>query len=623
MPGSAWRRAGPGVGAFALVVGLALANGGYFPTAWTWTAVLVLWLTATALVLGVGVRPQRAEWALLAAFGGLLAWTALSALWSTPATALPEAERTLMYLAVAGALLLLVRRAHVEALYAGLTSALVAVSAYALATRLFPHRLGVTDAVAGARLAEPVGYWNGLGLLAALAALLALGAAAHARHAGIRAGAGAALVVVLPTLYFTFGRAAWIALAAGLAVALLADRQRTRLAATLVAVAPAPAIAVWFATRADALARTDVAVAAAAREGGRLALVIAVLALVAAGLALAAGRVGETAARAAAVLLVALAAGAVVVTLVRFDGPVGLARSAHAAFTAPPRQVEGHLSERLMSFSGNGRADLWTVAWRDWQQHRWLGSGAGTYERHWLAERPTELKVRDAHNLYLETLAELGPLGLALLLGALGIPLAAALRAGRHPLAPAALGAYVAYLVRAGADWDWELGVVTAAALTCGAMLLISARRDERPAPPRIAVTAAFSALALLGVAITGLAGTTVLAASNDAARAGRWPEAAREARRAATWAPWSAEAWRRLGDAQLAQRDRTGARVSLRRSLARDDDDWSTWLALAGAADGPAARRALARATALNPRSPEIADVRRTVFDDEKGDSP
>src|SRR6266542_4459338 len=43
-------------------------------------------------------------------------------------------------------------------------------------------------------------------------------------------------------------------------------------------------------------------------------------------------------------------------------------------------------------------------------------------------------KESDAHSLYVETLAELGPIGLALLSAALVVPLVAAVRARRHPL---------------------------------------------------------------------------------------------------------------------------------------------------------------------------------------------
>lgn len=46
------------------------------------------------------------------------------------------------------------------------------------------------------------------------------------------------------------------------------------------------------------------------------------------------------------------------------------------------------------------------------------------------------------------TLSELGPLGLALLLVALGVPVYVAFKARRHPLVPAAFGAYVACLIQ-------------------------------------------------------------------------------------------------------------------------------------------------------------------------------
>ena len=45
-------------------------------------------------------------------------------------------------------------------------------------------------------------------------------------------------VLLLPTLYFTYGRAAWLALAAGLAAAVAADPRRLQLIATMLAIAP-------------------------------------------------------------------------------------------------------------------------------------------------------------------------------------------------------------------------------------------------------------------------------------------------------------------------------------------------------------------------------------------------
>jgi hypothetical protein len=76
--------------------------------------------------------------------------------------------------------------------------------------------------------------------------------------------------------------------------------------------------------------------------------------------------------------------------------------------------------------------------------------------------------------LYLETAAELGLVGLVLLLAALGAPLVAAARQP-HAGAPAA-AAYSTFLLHAGLDWDWEMPVTTFAGLACGAALLIAAR---------------------------------------------------------------------------------------------------------------------------------------------------
>ena len=67
-------------------------------------------------------------------------------------------------------------------------------------------------------------------------------------------------------------------------------------------------------------------------------------------------------------------------------------------------------------------------------------------------------------------------IGLALLLATLALPLTALSQARGLPLGPAAAGAFVAYLLHAAADWDWEMPVVTLSALFCAAVLLASQR---------------------------------------------------------------------------------------------------------------------------------------------------
>ena len=123
--------------------------------------------------------------------------------------------------------------------------------------------------------------------------------------------------------------------------------------------------------------------------------------------------------------------------------------------------AEGPSSDRRVLSSSSLRSDYWAVALEMVAAEPLHGDGAGGFERVWLRERDAVVFVRDAHNLYLETLAELGPLGLALLLVTLGAPLLAARKATGDPAGRAALAAYVALLAHAALDWDWELPAVT------------------------------------------------------------------------------------------------------------------------------------------------------------------
>src|SRR5207302_9775136 len=133
---------------------------------------------------------------------------------------------------------------------------------------------------------------------------------------------------------------------------------------------------------------------------------------------------------------------AVIGVSVAYGSPPTLVRKAWHSFSARPPALKNNLNARLFSLSSNGRVDLWKAALSDWRAHPVVGSGAGTYQREWLARRTTAQQVVNAHSLYLETLAELGPLGLLLLLVALLAPVVAAVRARGHPLVAGATAAY-------------------------------------------------------------------------------------------------------------------------------------------------------------------------------------
>lgn len=615
------REAALATGAALGVAGLGAADGGYFPTAWGWGALVAVWVVAAVVLIGSPVRPSLLQLTFAGGIAGLAAWVWLSIVWSDDAVeSVLEGQRMLLYTTAALALVLVVRTRAVGPALAGALAGLALPSLYGLATRLFPDRLGVFDPIAGYRLTEPVGYWNGMGILAAMGVLLAFGFAARARTISARALSAALVVLLLPTVYFTFGRGPWIALGLALLAAAALDGRRLQLIGVALTVGAPAAIGVVLASRYDALRREDAPVALAADEGGRLTLALLVLAAaaaaLAAGFALAERRivVPERVRLAFAGALALAAIAVVVATVVRFGGPVDIVERGYDAFDAPPPAVGGpDLAERLFSFSGSYRVDVWKSAWRQYEANPVLGGGAGSYEQHWLADRPFEHKVRDAHSLYFETLAELGPLGLALLLLGLGAPLAAAVVARSHPLVPAAFAAYVAYLVHAGIDWDWELPALTVAALICAAAMLAAARRDEPVlrAGQWARGAALAGTLAVAAVAFVTLVGNIAVAASDDAADEGNWSEAAREARKAKRWAPWSSEPWQRLGEAHLGQGDFAQAEEDFREAIEREPRDFELWLDLARATDGRERDEALARADALNPLSPEIEEFR------------
>jgi O-antigen ligase len=169
--------------------------------------------------------------------------------------------------------------------------------------------------------------------------------------------------------------------------------------------------------------------------------------------------------------------------------------------------------------SSQPRVSYWSVAWHDeYLAHPVLGSGAGTFGRFWAISGQEAIRGGglDAHSLYVEMLAELGPAGLLLLAALLLLPLRGLTRR-TAPGLPAAAGAYVAFLVHAGVDWDWEMPAVVLAGLSCGAAVLLAGRDDPAPLRPRARAVALAAALVLGACALVGLRSHAVPGASGRA----------------------------------------------------------------------------------------------------------
>ncbi|HET8872362.1 MAG TPA: O-antigen ligase family protein, partial [Gaiellaceae bacterium] len=461
---------------------------------------------------------------------------------------------------------------------------------YGLANWLLgnPEVPASADPQASERLSEPIGYANGVAILAAMGLLLAAGFAARASRTHGAAAAAASAPLFAVTLYFTFGRGAWLALAIGLSVAVVVGPGRLQLAATALAVAAPAAIAV---VAADLLGASAWLAA--------FVLLLCALALTVPYVlrsAEARYRPSPRVRQAFAASLIALPVVVLAAGLIRLGGPA----AAYDSFKAAPAPTHGDVQGRVFSLSGSNRADYWHVAWRVYENHPTLGAGAGTYARSWLRERPVPQPVQDAHSLYLETLAELGPIGLALLLVALAAPFAAP----RSWWTPVALAPYVAFLAHAAQDWDWELPAVTVTALACAAAPITSS--DGRRVPRLLAIVPA--ALCLL--VVPAFLGNRAAAKAESAYDRGAWRDAEDAARSARSLQPWSPEPWRLLGEAQLAEGALAPARNSFRKGLVEDRDEWELWLDLGLASEGRARRGAFEQAARLNPLSPELEEL-------------
>ncbi|HMB17853.1 MAG TPA: O-antigen ligase family protein [Gaiellaceae bacterium] len=575
------------LGVFTLVATLGFDSGGYAATAWGWSAIALFAVLTVLIARGIG-RPGRAAVVFVGALAGLAVWIAASLIWSSDVSAtVLEVQRALVYIAAA-ALFVLAGRG--SALLTGVLGAATLLCGYGLANWLLgnPEVPASADPQSAGRLSEPIGYANGVAILAAMGLLLSVGFAARASRAPAAAAAAATAPLFAATLYFTFGRGAWLALAVGLGVAVAIGPGRLQLAAAALALAVPGAIAV---VSADLLGAS----------GWLAALVVLLCALASAVPYVlrsteARYRPSVRVRRAFAAALIALPVVAVAAVLVRLGGPA----AAYDSFKAAPAPTHGDVQGRVFSLSGSNRADYWRVAWRVYEDHPALGAGAGTYSRSWLRERPVPQPVQDAHSLYLETLAELGPIGLALLLIALAAPFAAP----RSWWTPVALGPYVAFLAHAAQDWDWELPAVTVAALACAAAPITSS--DGRRIPRFLAILPATLGL----LVVPGFLGNRAAAEAQSAYDRSAWRDAEDAARSARSLQPWSPEPWRLLGEAQLAQGALAPARNSFRKGLAEDPDEWELWLDLGLASEGRARHQAFEQAARLNPLSPELEEL-------------
>lgn len=460
LPRHHWLHAGAALLLLASPTLLAFHDGGFFAEA-TLVAGLVAWASVAVLALSGSPLPAaRIVWACVAALAALTAWTAASIAWSPlKDQALRDAERGSLYLALlVGGLLVLRDRRLLRFVEPALALGATVVACYALSTRLLPDLVETATApAAGARLWQPLTYWNALGLLMTYGVLLVIRIAGdRSWPLAMRAAASGAGPVLLLALYLTLSRGATAAIAVGGVALFVAARRRAIVdAAVVVAVCGGALIAA--ASRFNAVDSLDGDASDLSRQG----LVVLVLLLAAA-----------TVSAFGAVAMARLADGETWTGWLARRRPVAIASAALVigltvliAFGPGPSTDSepvgaGNAGPGRLRTLDSDRYAYWRVAVDELTDQPLRGLGSGAFATVWRQERDRNVRAQDVHSLYLETALELGLVGLLLLLAFIATAGVLAVRyAGAYP----GLAAVAAtWTVHAAWDWDWQMPAVTA-----------------------------------------------------------------------------------------------------------------------------------------------------------------
>jgi tetratricopeptide (TPR) repeat protein len=582
---------------------------------------------AAALVL-IGFEARLHGGLALAAVVGLAGLTALSIGWSLyPADSWVETNRTLAYVAAFAAGIAAVRIARVRwpAVLAGVLIALASVSLWGLATKVAPAWLAPDETFG--RLRAPYGYWNAVGITAAMGIPLSLWLGTREGDRRVDALAWPLLGAFIVSMLLSFSRGSLVAAVVGIAVWLAIVPLRLRTLALLVpAVVAAGAVTAWaFATS----ALTDDRVALADRKHAGVHLGVILVAMIA--LLYAAGlliqrraasrplseptrrRIG-TAALAALAVAPVIALGALALS----DRGIGGTISDRWHDLTKSSAVTPQNSPERLTETASVRSIYWRRAIDVWEKHKLDGAGAGSFAEAQLRFRDQPARGKHAHGYVLQTLADLGLIGLAvsvlaLVAWALSVATTLDLRRGRlraardwppERLALAALaGVVIVYGVHSALDWTWFVPAVTVTALFCAGWVAgrgpLMATTDERgpallaalspslPHGPRLYRRVGIAAVVLVVAAVSAVAVTQPWRAQrkgNDAlalVSSGQFAQARSDAERAHDLNPLSPEPYFDLAAVQDASSDRTGALRSLEHAVQVEPASAEAWTRL------------------------------------------
>ena len=379
---------------------------------------------------------------------------------------------------------------RVTIVIAGVVTGIAIVAGAGLLTRLAPEVLTAPPAADPRRLAWPITYWNGLGLLAAVGMLLALHLASWPGSSRILRPLAAALLPPLAvTLYLTLSRGAILAGAIGLVAYLVLGRPRALICALLAAAGPT-VFAVLAAYRAPSLLGFDPslpATVADGREVGEDVIAAMAVAMVLRALLLPVdgwlARLRLPRLSLPARLGVAASVVAVLIAAMFATGAAAWGQTQARTLLRGTAVRGDDVRTRLLTVDNDGRFGIWRVAVDAFERRPLAGQRRGHLRDRLEARarigrpghrRPLALP-RDTWRA--RSRGDRAPRCLPV-----GAPRRAAWRARGpdRPLYAAVLAALMIWAVHAALDWDWELMSVSIWVFGLAGAAL-AARRDSGP----------------------------------------------------------------------------------------------------------------------------------------------
>jgi O-antigen ligase len=447
---------------------LAFFSGGYFAGPREWAGLTVWALVAVALIAEPDPKPRgRSAWLAIGCLAAFAAWTLLSMTWAPiVGNAYHAGQIVMLYLgALLAAALLLRSDGARKALEPALAAGILIVIGYGLSERLLPGLLHFSRSHSAlGRLEQPLTYWNAMGELAAIGFVLAARVAGDERRPKpFRVIAGAAAAPLAAGVYLSVSRGALFACIAGL-VALIVLAPRRQQLYSLAATTIAGVLAAVATTPFHGVTRLQGTLSTRERDG---AIVFALLAAIALAGALTQLRIANRARTEG-------------VRLPRHAGWFAL--TAICAGLALAIAFGANEKSSLLLTSGAARYETlqsnryayWRVALKAFASQPLHGVGAGNWAVWWLRDRTIPEFAQDAHSLEIQTLAELGVVGLALLavfLAGIGFSARDAFRAS-PAFAAGPIAGVIVWIAHSPVDWDWQMPAVTLIAMGLAGALI-------------------------------------------------------------------------------------------------------------------------------------------------------